>query len=75
VGGEREITVLVDLGHACLNANLTTTDATWTGLRSNPGTRGDRPATNRILIIFIQILMRWLQWTVMGSCSVQRHLG
>jgi hypothetical protein len=28
--------------------NLSTTNPTWTGPGSNPGLRGDRPATNRL---------------------------
>jgi hypothetical protein len=33
-------------GKACPSATLSTTNPTWTDLRSNPGLRGERPATN-----------------------------
>ena len=32
----------------CSIATLSTTNPTWTGLRSNPGLRGERSATNRL---------------------------
>ena len=32
---------------ACPRANLSTPNHTWTDLRSNPASRGDRPATDR----------------------------
>jgi hypothetical protein len=32
----------------CPNATLSTTNLTWTDLGSNPGLRGERPATNRL---------------------------
>jgi hypothetical protein len=32
----------------CLSATLPTTNPTWTDLGSNPGLRGERPATNRL---------------------------
>jgi hypothetical protein len=35
-------------GETCPSANSSTTNPTWTDLRSNPGLRGDRPATNRL---------------------------
>jgi hypothetical protein len=35
-------------GKTCSNANLSTTNPTWTDPGSNPGLRGERPATNRL---------------------------
>jgi hypothetical protein len=35
-------------GETCPSATLSTTDPTWTYLRSNPVLRGERPATNRL---------------------------
>jgi hypothetical protein len=35
-------------GKPCPTANLSTTNSTWTGPGSNPGLRGERPATNRL---------------------------
>jgi hypothetical protein len=32
----------------CLSATLSTINPTWTNLGSNPGLRGERPATNRL---------------------------
>jgi hypothetical protein len=32
----------------CPNATLSTTNPTWTDPESNPGLRGERPATNRL---------------------------
>jgi hypothetical protein len=32
----------------CLSATLVTTNLTWTDPGSNPGLRGERPATNRL---------------------------
>jgi hypothetical protein len=32
----------------CSGASLSTTNLTWTGLRSNPGLRAERPATNGV---------------------------
>jgi hypothetical protein len=35
-------------GKACTTATLSTTNPTWTEPGSNPGLRGERPATNRL---------------------------
>jgi hypothetical protein len=35
-------------GKTCPSATLSTTNPTWTDLGSNPGLRGERPATNRL---------------------------
>jgi hypothetical protein len=35
-------------GKTCSSATLPTTNPTWTELGSNPGLRGERPATNRL---------------------------
>jgi hypothetical protein len=35
-------------GKICPSAPLSTTDPTWTDPGSNPGLRGERPATNRL---------------------------
>jgi hypothetical protein len=35
-------------GETCPSATLSTTNPTWTDPGSNPGFRGDRPATNRL---------------------------
>jgi hypothetical protein len=35
-------------GKTCPNATLSTTNLTWTDLGSNPGLRGESPATNRV---------------------------
>jgi hypothetical protein len=35
-------------GGTCRSATLSTTNPTWTDLGSNPGLRGERPATNRL---------------------------
>jgi hypothetical protein len=35
-------------GKSCHNATLSTTNPTWTDLGSNPGLRGERPATSRL---------------------------
>jgi hypothetical protein len=35
-------------GKTCPSATLSTTNLTWTDLGSNPGLRGERPATNRL---------------------------
>jgi hypothetical protein len=35
-------------GKTCPSANLSTTNSTWTDLGSNPGLRGESPATNRL---------------------------
>jgi hypothetical protein len=32
----------------CLSATLSNTNLTWTDLESNPGLRGEKPATNRL---------------------------
>jgi hypothetical protein len=32
----------------CLSATFSTTNPTWTDPGSNPGLRGERPATNRL---------------------------
>jgi hypothetical protein len=42
--GENRIT----RGKTCPSATLSTTNPTWTDPGSNPGLRGDRPATNRL---------------------------
>jgi hypothetical protein len=36
------------LGKTCPSATLSTTNPTWTDPGSNPGLRGERPATNRL---------------------------
>jgi hypothetical protein len=43
-GGEAEVLG----GKTCLSATLSTTNPTWTDPGSNPGLRGERPATNRL---------------------------
>jgi hypothetical protein len=35
-------------GETCPSATLCTTNPTWTDLESNPGLRGERPATNHL---------------------------
>jgi hypothetical protein len=35
-------------GKTCPSATLSTTNPTWTDPESNPGLRGERPATNRL---------------------------
>jgi hypothetical protein len=35
-------------GKTCPSATLSTTQPTWTDPESNPGLRGERPATNRL---------------------------
>jgi hypothetical protein len=35
-------------GEACPSATLSTTNPTWTDPVSNPGLRGERPATNSL---------------------------
>ena len=35
-------------GKTCPSATLSTTNPTWTDRGSNPGLRGERPATNRL---------------------------
>jgi hypothetical protein len=35
-------------GKSCPSATLSTTNPTWTDPGSNPGLRGERPATNRL---------------------------
>jgi hypothetical protein len=35
-------------GKTCSNATLSTTNPTWTDPGSNPGLRGEGPATNRL---------------------------
>jgi hypothetical protein len=35
-------------GKTCASATLSTTNPTWTDPGSNPGVRGERPATNRL---------------------------
>jgi hypothetical protein len=37
-----------DRGKTCPSATLSTTNPTWTDPGSNPGLRGERPATNRL---------------------------
>jgi hypothetical protein len=36
------------LGKPCPSASLSTTNPTWTDPGSNPGLRGERPASNRL---------------------------
>jgi hypothetical protein len=42
--GENQIT----RGKTCPSATLSTTNPTWSDPGSNPGFRGERPATNRL---------------------------
>jgi hypothetical protein len=48
----------------CPSATLSTTNRTWTDPRSNPGPRGERPATNRLshgtaTLVLNLILILW----------------
>jgi hypothetical protein len=38
-------------GKTCPSATLSTTNPTWTDPVSNPGPRGERPATNRLSLV------------------------
>jgi hypothetical protein len=49
----------------CPSATLSTTNPTWTDLRSNPGLRGEKPATNRLS----HGTALWLHVTVANSSS------
>jgi hypothetical protein len=49
----------------CPSATLSTTNLTWTDLGSNPGLRGERPATNRLS--HGTVIVTWLVYIKINS--------
>jgi hypothetical protein len=70
-------------GKTCPSATLSTTNPTWTDPGSNPGLRGERPATNRlnrgtayiVLAVILQIIERKVHSTGLIPRKFLLYLG
>ena len=63
-------------GKTCPSATLSTTNPTWTDAGSNPGLRGQRPATNRLShgTADLSRLLSALNFLFNGSCFARAAL-